>query len=147
MNPRNLKTINGARSGAPRNNSESRNARRRPEPARRMANPDESGAVRRNASRRLAASFVGDRGVVVAVAGPLAMVIVGVLSFWKPKLAVPLKPYIVYVRLEKVLEAMEPFYTDKFYNPSATYLAAKGVSQDLAAARAKVCASLALSEP
>jgi cysteine desulfurase len=38
----------------------------------------------------------------------------------------------------RALEVMRPFHTEKFYNPSATYLAAKGVAHDLAAARAKV---------
>jgi cysteine desulfurase len=37
-----------------------------------------------------------------------------------------------------VLQAMQPYVTDKFYNPSATYLAAQGVKKDLDAARAKV---------
>lgn len=38
----------------------------------------------------------------------------------------------------KVLEAMRPYFSDKFYNPSATYNAARRVSKDLDAARAKV---------
>ncbi|MBC7581632.1 cysteine desulfurase [Aeromicrobium sp.] len=42
----------------------------------------------------------------------------------------------------RVLQAMQPFYVDKFYNPSATYLAAKGVAHDLDAARVTVAASL-----
>ena len=37
-----------------------------------------------------------------------------------------------------VLATMQPFFTEKFYNPSAGYLAARGVSKDLAAARALV---------
>jgi cysteine desulfurase len=37
-----------------------------------------------------------------------------------------------------VIKAMEPYFTDKFYNPSATYLAAKQVRQDLEAARASI---------
>jgi cysteine desulfurase len=39
---------------------------------------------------------------------------------------------------ESVLQAMQPYFTDKFYNPSATYVAAQSVKKDLAAARAKV---------
>lgn len=35
----------------------------------------------------------------------------------------------------RVLAEMEPFFSEKFYNPSATYLAARGVKQDLASAR------------
>ena len=38
----------------------------------------------------------------------------------------------------KVLEAMLPYFSEKFFNPSATYLAAKAVRQDVQAARAKV---------
>ncbi|HSX45622.1 MAG TPA: cysteine desulfurase family protein [Candidatus Saccharimonadia bacterium] len=38
----------------------------------------------------------------------------------------------------RVLESMQSFLTEKFYNPSATYLAAKEVQQALAAARSKV---------
>jgi cysteine desulfurase len=34
-----------------------------------------------------------------------------------------------------VVKAMEPYYSDYFYNPSATYLAAKRVSEDLKTAR------------
>ena len=37
-----------------------------------------------------------------------------------------------------VFEAMRPYFTDKFYNPSATYLVAQGVKKDLDAARARV---------
>jgi cysteine desulfurase len=37
-----------------------------------------------------------------------------------------------------VLASMMAYYSDNFYNPSATYLAAKGVSADIADARAKV---------
>lgn len=37
-----------------------------------------------------------------------------------------------------VLTAMQPYFTDKFYNPSATYLAAKAVSKDILAARSNV---------
>jgi len=37
-----------------------------------------------------------------------------------------------------VLAAMRPYFTDKFYNPSATYLAAKAVADDIEAARVKV---------
>lgn len=38
----------------------------------------------------------------------------------------------------KVLEAMRPYFADNFYNPSATYNAARGAQQALTAARAKV---------
>jgi cysteine desulfurase len=38
----------------------------------------------------------------------------------------------------RVLEAMLPYYTDKFYNPSALYLPAQAVAKDIAAARAGV---------
>ncbi|HUS26200.1 MAG TPA: cysteine desulfurase family protein [Nevskiaceae bacterium] len=37
-----------------------------------------------------------------------------------------------------VQAAMQPYFVDKFYNPSATYLPAVGVRQDLEAARAQV---------
>jgi len=37
-----------------------------------------------------------------------------------------------------VLKAMQPYFADKFYNPSAAYLGAKGVAQDVGAARSKV---------
>ena len=37
-----------------------------------------------------------------------------------------------------VAAAMQPYLTDNFYNPSATYLAAKSVSADVAKARAQV---------
>ncbi len=37
-----------------------------------------------------------------------------------------------------VLKAMAPYFTDKFYNPSAQYLAAKAVRKDVEAARAQV---------
>jgi cysteine desulfurase len=43
---------------------------------------------------------------------------------------------------QRVVEAMLPFYSEQFYNPSATYLAARGVSQDLAKARAAVAGIL-----
>ncbi len=36
-----------------------------------------------------------------------------------------------------VLEAMQPYFTDKFYNPSATYLAAQNLKKELESARAK----------
>jgi len=38
----------------------------------------------------------------------------------------------------KVLRAMKPYWAENFYNPSATYGAARGVQQTLAAARSKV---------
>lgn len=39
---------------------------------------------------------------------------------------------------ESVFAAMRPYFTEKFYNPSATYLAAQSVKKDLEAARAQV---------
>lgn len=39
---------------------------------------------------------------------------------------------------ERVVAAMRPYFAEKFYNPSATYLAANDVAQDLHAARASV---------
>jgi cysteine desulfurase len=39
---------------------------------------------------------------------------------------------------EQVLKAMQPYFSDKFYNPSATYAAAREVHQALEAARAQV---------
>jgi cysteine desulfurase len=39
---------------------------------------------------------------------------------------------------EKVLEAMRPYFSEKFYNPSALYLPAKVVSGDIAEARSGV---------
>jgi len=38
----------------------------------------------------------------------------------------------------QVKAAMEPYYTDNFYNPSATYLAAKSVASDIQDARASI---------
>lgn len=38
----------------------------------------------------------------------------------------------------EVLEAMRPYFTERFYNPSALYLAAKDIANDIAAARAVV---------
>jgi cysteine desulfurase len=43
---------------------------------------------------------------------------------------------------ERVLAAMQPYFTDNFYNPSATYLAAKAVAKHIAAARAVVAGHL-----
>jgi cysteine desulfurase len=43
---------------------------------------------------------------------------------------------------DEVLAAMQPYYSDKFYNPSATYLASQQVKQDLGQARAKVASVL-----
>lgn len=42
----------------------------------------------------------------------------------------------------KVLAAMQPFFSDNFYNPSATYLAAKGVRSSLEEARGRIASSL-----
>jgi cysteine desulfurase len=41
-----------------------------------------------------------------------------------------------------VLAAMKPYFLDRFYNPSATYLAARAVKDDLADFRAKLAAIL-----
>ncbi len=41
----------------------------------------------------------------------------------------------------KVVEAMKPYFSERFYNPSATYLAARKVRADLEAARAKIAAN------
>jgi len=41
-----------------------------------------------------------------------------------------------------VLAAMQPYFTEKFYNPSALYLAAKDVAKDIAAARAAIAGHL-----
>lgn len=38
----------------------------------------------------------------------------------------------------QVLAAMQPYFSERFFNPSATYLAAQSVHKDLEAARAKV---------
>lgn len=42
----------------------------------------------------------------------------------------------------RVLEAMMPYFSEQFYNPSATYLAATDVRKDLEAARATVASTL-----
>lgn len=39
---------------------------------------------------------------------------------------------------EQVLGAMQPYFSDKFYNPSATYLPAQDVKKDIEAARASI---------
>lgn len=41
-----------------------------------------------------------------------------------------------------VFDAMRPYFADKFYNPSALYMAAKEVSRDLRTAREKVAACI-----
>ncbi|HSX43834.1 MAG TPA: aminotransferase class V-fold PLP-dependent enzyme, partial [Candidatus Saccharimonadales bacterium] len=43
---------------------------------------------------------------------------------------------------EEVLAAMQPYFADNFYNPSATYLAGRHTSDQLAKARAEVAAYL-----
>ncbi len=43
---------------------------------------------------------------------------------------------------QRVIEAMQPFYTESFYNPSASYLAAKEVRNQIAAARSDVAAAM-----
>lgn len=42
----------------------------------------------------------------------------------------------------KVLAAMQPYLTDQFYNPSATYLAAKSIRHDIDDARARTAKAL-----
>lgn len=42
----------------------------------------------------------------------------------------------------EVRKAMEPYFSEKFYNPSATYLAAREVRRELAAFRAKIAGHL-----
>lgn len=42
----------------------------------------------------------------------------------------------------EVLKAMQPYFGDQYFNPSATYLAARAVSKDIAAARAAVARTL-----
>lgn len=44
--------------------------------------------------------------------------------------------------LPEVFAAMQPYFSEKFYNPSATYLAASSVKKDLEAARASVADTL-----
>ena len=39
---------------------------------------------------------------------------------------------------ERVFEAMKPYFSDDFFNPSAAYLPAKKVAQDYEAAKAKI---------
>lgn len=43
---------------------------------------------------------------------------------------------------EAVLEAMRPYFTERFYNPSATYLASQAVKKDLEAARGRVAQTI-----
>lgn len=43
---------------------------------------------------------------------------------------------------DRVLAAMQPYFSDEFYNPSATYLAAKKVHRDVEVARARVAGIL-----
>ena len=43
---------------------------------------------------------------------------------------------------ERVRDTMEPYLSDKFYNPSATYLVAKSISKDLNEARANIARCL-----
>ena len=42
----------------------------------------------------------------------------------------------------RVIAAMKPYFADNFYNPSATYLAAKSVHSDIQIAREKVASIL-----
>src|SRR4051812_49262017 len=41
-----------------------------------------------------------------------------------------------------VLKAMKPYFTAKFYNPSATYLASRAIRQDLDEARTNIASWL-----
>ncbi|HET9850014.1 MAG TPA: cysteine desulfurase family protein [Candidatus Saccharimonadales bacterium] len=43
---------------------------------------------------------------------------------------------------EEVLEAMKPYFSENFYNPSATYLAARAARQDLEEARGRAAQTL-----
>jgi cysteine desulfurase len=43
---------------------------------------------------------------------------------------------------KEVLEVMQPYFTEKFYNPSATYLTAQTTKKELDAARAKVAQTI-----
>lgn len=43
---------------------------------------------------------------------------------------------------EKVFKAMQPYFTEKFYNPSALYLSAKSVSKDISDARDAIAKQL-----
>lgn len=43
---------------------------------------------------------------------------------------------------DMVLQAMQPYFSDKFYNPSASYLAAKSVRSDVQVARAEGASAL-----
>lgn len=43
---------------------------------------------------------------------------------------------------KKVMSAMQPYFSEVFYNPSAIYLAARGVKQDIAKARSTVAVLL-----
>jgi cysteine desulfurase len=47
---------------------------------------------------------------------------------------------------EEVLEAMKPYFSEKFHNPSATYLAARAARQDLVGFRA-ICAGILGARP
>jgi cysteine desulfurase len=48
---------------------------------------------------------------------------------------------------ERVLAAMRPYFSDQFYNPSATYLAAKQVAYELAEARSAIAEWLGARVP
>ncbi|MES2971100.1 MAG: cysteine desulfurase family protein [Patescibacteria group bacterium] len=48
---------------------------------------------------------------------------------------------------DRVFEVMSPYLSDKFYNPSATYTAAKQVKKALESARASVAAILGVKSP
>ena len=43
---------------------------------------------------------------------------------------------------DTVLAAMQPYFTEKFYNPSALYMSAQGIKQDIFKARESVAAIL-----
>jgi cysteine desulfurase len=47
----------------------------------------------------------------------------------------------------KVLSAMQPYFSDAFFNPSATYLRARSVTKDLQSARHEIAQSLGVRTP
>jgi cysteine desulfurase len=48
---------------------------------------------------------------------------------------------------ERVLAAMQPYFTEQFFNPSAQYLAARSVAQAIDTARSQVAAQLGVRPP
>ncbi len=45
---------------------------------------------------------------------------------------------------DEVLAVMKPYFADKFYNPSATYLAAKEIKEDISTAKKKIASILGI---